>query len=101
MSLTRSRLVLLPPTRTMQRPTPRWRNAKPRRMAVRLDRLLPLVPAPPVMLADKAIEPAEVWVKRILKLKKHGEAREFEDELAKFRKHYPNFKLPDELKTDK
>ncbi len=53
------------------------------------------------MMADKAIEPAEAWIKRILELKKHGKAGEFEEELAKFRRQYPNFKLPDELKTDK
>ena len=58
-------------------------------------------PVPPAKVADKPNEPAEVWIKRILELKKHGKAGEFEDELAKFRKQYPNFKLPDELKTEK
>ena len=58
-------------------------------------------PAPPAPLADKTIEPADVWLKRILELKKHSKAGEFEEELAKFRKQYPNFKLPDELKTEK
>ena len=58
-------------------------------------------PVAPATVADKAIEPADVWMKRILELRKHSKAGEFEDELAKFRKQYPNFKLPDELKTDK
>lgn len=58
-------------------------------------------PVPPAKVADKPNEPAEVWIKRILELKKHSKAGEFEEELAKFRKQYPNFKLPDELKTDK
>ena len=58
-------------------------------------------PVAPAKLADKPNEPAEVWIKRILELKKHGKAGEFEDEFAKFRKQYPNFKLPDDLKTEK
>ncbi|MEO8386012.1 MAG: hypothetical protein ABI583_12265 [Betaproteobacteria bacterium] len=58
-------------------------------------------PAPAARQADQAIEPAEVWMKRILELKKHSKAGEFDEELAKFRKQYPSFKLPDELKTDK
>ena len=58
-------------------------------------------PSPSAPLADKTIEPADVWLKRIVELKKHSKAGEFEEELAKFRKQYPNFKLPDELKTEK
>ncbi len=57
--------------------------------------------APPAPVAGKTMEPADLWLKRILELKKHSKAGELEEELAKFRKQYPNFKLPDELKTDK
>ncbi|MEQ1516317.1 MAG: hypothetical protein ABL931_07500 [Usitatibacteraceae bacterium] len=52
------------------------------------------------LLADKA-EPPEAWLKRILELKQQGKSREFDDELGKFRKRYPDFPLPEELKTSK
>ena len=52
------------------------------------------------MLADKTESP-DVWLKRILELKQHGKTREFEAELAQFRKRYPDFVLPEELKTTK
>ena len=61
----------------------------------------PVAPVAPATLSDKAIEPADAWIKRLLELKKQGKAGEFEDALAKFRRQYPNFKLPDELKADK
>lgn len=53
------------------------------------------VPTP----AAKANEPPDVWMKHILELKQQGKAREFEEELAKFRKRYPEFVLPEELKV--
>ena len=52
-------------------------------------------------LEDKAIESAETWMKRILELKRQEKTREFNDELAKFRKRYPDFALPEELKAGK
>ena len=48
--------------------------------------------------ANKADEPPEVWMKRILELKQQGRTREFGKELAKFRKRYPDFKLPQGLR---
>ena len=59
-------------------------------------RSAPVVAAP--AMADKAIESAETWMKRILELKRQDRTREFNDELAKFRKRYPDFVLPEELK---
>jgi hypothetical protein len=52
------------------------------------------------MLADKT-EPPDVWLKRILEMKQQGKTREFEAELAQFRKRYPDFALPEELKAAK
>ena len=37
-------------------------------------------------------------MKSILELKQQGKTREFEEELAQFRKRYPEFKLPEELR---
>ena len=62
-------------------------------------RSAPTLAAP--ALADKAIESAETWLKRILELKRQNRTREFSDELAKFRKRYPDFALPEELKEGK
>ena len=62
-------------------------------------RSAPTLAAP--ALADKAIESADAWMKRILELKRQNRTREFSDELAKFRKRYPDFALPDELKERK
>ena len=56
------------------------------------------VPAAPSALADKASEAPDVWMKRILELKRLERTREFEDELVKFRKRYPDFVLPEALK---
>ena len=52
-------------------------------------------------LADKATEPPEVWLKRIQELKKQGKTREVEEELARFRKRYPDFTLPKDLTAAK
>ncbi len=62
-------------------------------------RSAPTLAAP--ALSDKAIESAETWLKRILELKRQNRTREFSDELAKFRKRYPDFVLPEELKEGK
>ena len=59
------------------------------------------VAAAPLTLADKANEPPDVWMKRILELKQQGRVREFEEEFAKFRKRYPDYLLPEELKAQK
>ena len=59
----------------------------------------PAIAAP--ALADKPIESAETWMKRILELKRLDRTREFNEELIKFRKRYPDFALPEELKADK
>ena len=55
-------------------------------------------PAAPPSLGDKANEPPDVWMKRILELKRLERTREFAEELVKFRKRYPDFALPEELK---
>ncbi len=60
---------------------------------------VPAAPAVPSLLADKANEPPDVWMKRILELKQLERTREFEDELARFRKRYPDFAIPEELKA--
>ena len=52
-------------------------------------------------LTDNLSEAPDAWMKRILELKQQGKTREFEEELAKFRKRYPNFVLPEELKVRK
>ena len=59
----------------------------------------PAASAAPPTLADKATEPPDVWMKRILELKRLERTREFEEELTKFRKRYPGFALPTELKA--
>ena len=59
----------------------------------------PAASAAPSSLADKANEPPDVWMKRILELKRLERTREFEDELARFRKRYPDFAMPEELKV--
>lgn len=58
-------------------------------------------PAPIASMADKAAEPPEHWLKRILELKRAGKMREFEEELVKFRKRYPEYLLPEELRAQK
>ena len=55
--------------------------------------------APSLMV--KAAEAPNAWMKRILELKRQGRAREFEEEFAKFRKRYPDYLLPEELKAQK
>lgn len=57
--------------------------------------------AAPLSLADKLSESPEVWMKRILELKRLERTREFEEELAKFRERYPDFALPQELKMQR
>ena len=59
------------------------------------------VPATPRLLANKTTEPPDGWMKRILEFKALRKMREFEGELAKFRKQYPDYLLPEELKGHK
>ena len=59
------------------------------------------VAAAPLTLAGKANETPNAWMKRILELKQQGRVREFEEEFAKFRKRYPDYLLPEELKAQK
>jgi hypothetical protein len=44
---------------------------------------------------------AEDWIKRILELRKQGKTQEAADELRKFRKRYPDYSLPPELRDAK
>ncbi len=60
-------------------------------------RARPASVAPPML--TKAVEAPDVWIKRIIELKRQDKAREFEEELAKFRKRYPDYLLPEELKA--
>ncbi len=61
----------------------------------------PAPPAPLASMADTADEPPEKWLKRILELKQVGKTRESDEELAKFRKRYPDYVLPEALKAQK
>ena len=64
--------------------------------------VLPLAtPASIASMADKADEPLEKWLKRILELKQAGKTRESDEELAKFRKRYPDYVLPEALRAQK
>jgi hypothetical protein len=47
-----------------------------------------------------AESPAQ-WLKRIVELRKEGKTKEAEEELARFRKRYPDYRLPVELKSDR
>jgi hypothetical protein len=49
---------------------------------------------------SNAESPAQ-WLKRIVELRKEGKTKEAEEELAKFRKRYPDHPLPAELKSDR
>lgn len=44
---------------------------------------------------------ADEWVKRILELRKLGKLKEADEELAKFRKRYPDYVLPEALRETK
>lgn len=41
---------------------------------------------------------ADEWIKRILELRKQGKTKEAADELQKFKKRYPDYSLPPELR---
>ncbi|MDX2219747.1 MAG: hypothetical protein SF172_12055 [Burkholderiales bacterium] len=52
---------------------------------------------PAALLQDAPLMP-ELWLKRIQLLKSEGKLKEAEEELVKFRKRYPDYPLPEELK---
>jgi hypothetical protein len=47
------------------------------------------------------VEAPEAWVQRILTLRKEGKRKEAEEELAKFKRRYPDYSLPEELKSNR
>jgi resuscitation-promoting factor RpfA len=51
--------------------------------------------------ADALAQSPDQWLKRIVELRKEGKTKEAEEELAKFRKRYPDYPLPAELKSDR
>jgi hypothetical protein len=48
--------------------------------------------------ADKAVRPAEDWLEEIRALKKQGREREAQEALAQFRRAYPDYALPADLR---
>lgn len=72
-------------------------------LAPRQDALAQDEPATPVTAADAAREEdaavpgPEAWVERMLRLKESGRHDQLDQELAAFRKSYPDFILPPEL----
>ncbi len=55
-------------------------------------------PASAVPALKDAGEPPEAWLKRIIELRREQKAKEADEELARFRKRYPDFVIPPELK---
>lgn len=53
---------------------------------------------PPAVLLQDAQSLPQLWLKRIQLMKSEGKVKEAEEELAKFRKRYPDYPLPEELK---
>ena len=56
---------------------------------------------PPAVLLQDAQSLPQLWLKRIQLMKSEGKVKEAEEELAKFRKRYPDYPLPEELKDKK
>jgi hypothetical protein len=50
--------------------------------------------------AGSITEAPAQWLKRIIDLRKEGKTKEADEELAKFRKRYPDYPLPAELKSE-
>jgi hypothetical protein len=46
-----------------------------------------------------AVEPPEKWLARIMSLNEQGETQTATEELARFRRHYPEYPVPDTLKN--
>lgn len=53
---------------------------------------------PPAALLQDAQALPQLWLKRIQLMKSEGKVKEAEEELVKFRKRYPDYPLPEELK---
>jgi hypothetical protein len=60
----------------------------------------PVRSAPPVQLQDADLAPL-TWIARIRALKVEGKHKEVDEELVKFRKRYPNYELPEDLRERK
>jgi hypothetical protein len=48
--------------------------------------------------ADEVVETPEQWLERIAKLREDGRAKEADDALAAFRKRYPGYEIPKEMR---
>jgi len=74
---------------------------------------VPAPPAPPAASAasgfggavagkrtadDESVETPEQWLERIAKLREAGRAKEADDALAAFRKRYPDYEIPKEMR---
>ena len=46
-------------------------------------------------------EPPKAWIERILQLRREGKVKAAEEELSKFMRRYPEYPLPEELRTVK
>lgn len=53
---------------------------------------------PPAALLQDAQSMPQLWLKRIQLMKSEGRLKEAEEELVKFRKRYPDYPLPEDLK---
>lgn len=51
--------------------------------------------------AGALVESPARWLKRIVELRREGKTKEAEEELARFRKRYPDYRLPAELKSER
>ena len=51
--------------------------------------------------ATDAVEPPEAWLRRIVQLRQGGLTQAAADELARFRRQYPDYPLPAELRGDR
>lgn len=49
-------------------------------------------------LEDKALRAAEDWLEEIRALKRQGREGEAQEALAQFRRAYPDYALPDDLR---
>lgn len=57
----------------------------------------PAAPAPAAARLSEAALPPEEWLKRIAELRKQGREREAQENLAAFKKRYPDHKIPEAL----
>ena len=75
--------------------------AEAKRNAVAVNTPPIVATAPAALTAAKETESAEAWIKRILELKRQLKSREVDEELVSFRKRYPDYALPPELKPSR